>query len=172
MKSFYRKLNISFLTIACAVVGVGFEQEALANKDKPTEIKVYPNPALTGDGSKWKVTVTTSYVGTDNSVKTKPAFEMEVKSGECAKGKSRTLDMRGDFKVIVVDQMCIGLVNGKTDMAGWLTSDYPSDVLNKLNQSGEEKFVYGEGFHSTMDKQSTYLQAEAGVFRVVFQKIN
>lgn len=165
-----KNINVKALLIALTAI-ISSQQVQSATKD--LEVKVYPSADMIGDGGKWRVTVTTSYFGVDGrELITKPAFSMDVTSGQCVKGESRTLDMRPDFKAIVANQMCIGIVKDKAEMVGWLTSDYPSDIRADFPHQEEAQFVYGQGFRSSMDKKSTYLKAEAGVFRVEFQRLN
>ncbi|MDU8540423.1 hypothetical protein [Pseudomonas syringae] len=166
-----RNLKALFIAAFVALGAISSPNVLAATKD--LEIKVEPSPGFTGDGGKWRVTVTTSYFGeSHDKLLTKPAFSMDVESGQCVKGESRTLNMRPDFKAIVSNQMCIGIVNDKIEMAGWLTSDYPTDIRTDFPHQEESQFVYGSGFRSSMDKKSSYLKAETGVFRVEFQRLN
>lgn len=149
--------------------------QAHAEKE-PTLMEVYPGADhnLLGDGSTWEVAVSTVYKNKDGEFVTKPIYTLKTTSGKCAFGREQVLDMKGNFKVKVADQFCVGTEKGnKTNelyIGGWMTSPYPKDAADWPTQD-EAHFVYGEQFSVRVDKTATSFKTRAGIFEYSVRKI-
>jgi hypothetical protein len=146
--------------------------QAQAGND-PTLLEVYPGASsqLKGDGSSWEMTVSTVYKDNNGKLVTKPAYTLKTTSGQCAFGRDQVLDMKGDFKVKVVDQFCVGSEKGdQTYVGAWMTSPYPKDAADWPTQD-EAHFVYGERIDVRMDKVNTSLRSKSGVFEYSVRRL-
>lgn len=84
-------------------------------------INVYP-PKGDGDGSLWKVSFTPSYLDEAGESVTQPTVTLSVKSGSCGYGATNIVKMRGGFSAKVSQKVCVGSVNGKNVIVGWLVA--------------------------------------------------
>jgi len=145
---------------------------ALAAEAKSLDIDIKQlNDLSQHDGSRWQVSVDTSYRTADGKVGTQHAFTLETDSGTCTSGKSRLLEMYGNSKVRVSDQLCVSVVDGNTSLNVWMTADYPKDIDTTDPHQGEAQFVYGTSTRLQLDKKASLAKSETSVYRLTFKRI-
>lgn len=139
---------------------------SVAQAQDPLEIMplMIFKPEGKGDGSKWKVSFTPSYLGEDKKNVTQPTVTFDVESGECATGASSTVSMRGNFTVKVQQKICVGVKDGRTVIVGWLVA--PGATPKPLMD--ESLTEYGTGINFILD--GDYLEADQSVYKFKAEK--
>lgn len=139
---------------------------SIAHAAEPLEImplSIY-KPAGKGDGTSWKVSFTPSYLAEDQKSVTQPTVTFTVASGECALGASSVVPMRGNFTAKVQQKICVGEVDGRTVIVGWLVA--PGATPKPLMD--ESSTEYGTGINFVFD--GNYLEAAQSVYKFKAEK--
>lgn len=126
-------------------------------------INVYP-PKGDGDGSLWKVSFTPSYLDEAGESVTQPTVTLSVKSGSCGYGATNIVKMRGGFSAKVSQKVCVGSVNGKNVIVGWLVAPGASPKP----MVGADATEYGTGIRYVF--QGDYLEAGQSIYTFKAEK--
>ncbi|WAT32282.1 hypothetical protein [Pseudomonas sp. GXZC] len=144
-----------FAAVAICLIG------SVAQGAEPLEISPLRNikPEGKGDGSNWTISFTPSYLAANREIITQPTVTFDVASGECAQGDASVVKMHGGFEVKVQQKICVGVVDGKTIIAGWLVS--PGAVPKPLMD--ESLTEYGVGIKFVFD--GNQLEADQSIYK-------
>ncbi|EPG8944082.1 hypothetical protein L4Z64_001489 [Pseudomonas aeruginosa] len=134
-----------------------------ADKSGVLPIDVYP-PKGDGDGSLWKVSFTPSYLDEAGESVTQPTVSLSVRSGSCGYGATNIVKMRSGFSVKVSQKVCVGSVNGKNVIVGWLVAPgaTPKPMI------GADATEYGTGIRYVF--QGDYLEAGQSIYTFKAEK--
>jgi hypothetical protein len=116
-------------------------------------------PAGKGDGSYWTVSFTPSYLDENRKDVTQPTVTFNVASGKCVLGASNVVSMKGNFSAKVTQKICVGQVDGKNVIVGWLVA--PGAEPKPF--TGEAETEYGVGIHFVFD--GNYLEADQSIYK-------
>lgn len=152
-------MKLLFAVVLSVIGGVAHAQEPL--EIMPLQIF---KPTGQGDGSKWKVSFTPSYLGEGQKDVTQPTVTFDIASGECATGVSSVVSMHGDFTAKVQQKICVGVKDGKTLIVGWLVA--PGATPKPLMD--ESLTEYGTGINFVFD--GNYLEAAQSVYKFKAEK--
>lgn len=145
------------LIYAAALSLIAFAAQA-ADQVEVLPISIF-QPKGKADDSKWTVSFTPSYLDDNRKVVTQPTVTFNVTSGECAMGASNVVQMKGDFSAKVTQKICVGQVNGKNVIVGWLVA--PGSTPKPF--TGESDTEYGTGIHFIFD--GDYLEADQSIYK-------
>lgn len=134
---------------------------SFAHAAEPMEIQPISiiKPAGKGDGTRWTVSFTPSYLAEGQKSVTQPTVTFDVVSGECALGVSSVVKMHGGFEAKVQQKICVGEVDGKNVIVGWLVA--PGATPKPLMD--ESLTEYGEGIKFVFD--GNYLEADQSIYK-------
>lgn len=124
---------------------------------EPLPIDVIP-PQGEGDGSVWQVSFKSSYIAEDGKPASQPAVTFNVASGQCATGASNIVQLKGDHAAKVTQKICVGRVNGKNVIVGWLVSPGASPKPFV----GANATEYGTAVDFVFD--GNYLEADQSIY--------